>query len=59
MAEISYLTYPQKYIGIYTLEYDGIEDAIQTFSLFILVDTPTDTHHSHKTKDIHHNHLSA
>ena len=32
MAEISCLTNPQKYIGIYVLEYGGIEDTNQIFS---------------------------
>jgi hypothetical protein len=58
MAGIFYLADLQKYIciGVHHLN-DGIEDTIQTFSLYILVDTLTDVHRSHKTKDIHHDYL--
>jgi hypothetical protein len=60
MVEISYLADSQKYICIGALHLsDGIEDIIRIFSWYISVDTPTDAHHSHKTKDIHHDHLFA
>ena len=53
MVGISCLADPQKYIDIGVHHfYDGKEGTIRIFSWYILVDIPTDAHHSHKTKDI-------